>query len=247
MTHVSHIPLDGASNVRDLGWLVGAAGAAARPRRILRSANLDRLSEAGRRGFAELGIGIVIDLRGVAEAAAAPDFPGATRVHLPIEPTVMAELRAHFAAGTLSMAAAVAVMQDTYRRYIVDHVEAFAGIFQYALGAKQRPVLFHCAAGKDRTGVAAALILTALGVPPATIMEDYLLSNQLFQPTPGTTDIPGDVRQAVIKVRPSYLQAAYAAMTETWGGPDAYLESALGIGPRQRAALRQVFGGPAAC
>jgi protein-tyrosine phosphatase len=237
MMHVSHIPLDGASNVRDLGWPV-----AARPRRVLRSANLDRLSESGRREFVELGIGVVIDLRGKAEAAAAPDFAGTTRVHLPIEPTVMAELREHLAVGTLTVAAAVAVMEDTYRRYIVDHVEVFAGVFQHVLRAKQRAVLVHCAAGKDRTGVAAALILTALGVPASTIMEDYLLSNRLFRPTAGTTtDIPDDIREAVIKVRPSYLEAAVAAMTENWGGPDAYLESALGIGTRERDAIRDVF------
>lgn len=247
MTHVSQIPLDGASNVRDLGWPIRAAGFAARPHRVLRSANLDRLSDEGRRGFVELGIGVVIDLRGKAEAVAAPEFAGTTRVHLPIEPTVVAELRAHLAAGTLTVDAAVAVMEDTYRRYIVDHVEVFSGIFRHVLRAKQRPVLFHCAAGKDRTGVAAALILTALGVSPTIVMEDYLLSNRLFRPTPGTTDFPDDIREAIIKVRPSYLDAAFAAMTERWGGPDEYLENALGIGARERDAIRQVFADDAAC
>jgi protein-tyrosine phosphatase len=246
MTHVSHIPLDGASNVRDLGWPIAAAGVAARPRRVLRSANLDRLSDEGRRDFAELGIGVVIDLRGKAEAAAAPDFAGTARIHLPIEPTVVAELRALLAAGTLTVDAAVAVMEDTYRRYIVDHVAVFAGIFQHVLRAKQRPVLFHCAAGKDRTGVAAALILAALGVAPSIIMEDYLLSNRLFRPTAGTTDLPDDIREAIIKVRPSYLDAAFAAMTESWGGPDEYLDGALGIGAGERDAIRAVFADDAA-
>jgi protein-tyrosine phosphatase len=246
MTHVSHIPLDGASNVRDLGWPLGAGGIAARPRRVLRSANLDRLSDEGRRDFAELGIGVVIDLRGKAEAAAAPDFAGTTRIHLAIEPTVVAELKALLETGSLTVDAAVAVMEDTYRRYIVDHVEVFAGIFQHVLRANERPVLFHCAAGKDRTGVAAALILTALGVPPSTIMEDYLLSNRLFRPTPGTSDIPDDIREAIIKVRPSYLDAAFAAMAESWGGPDEYLDRALGIGLRERDAMRDVFADRAA-
>jgi protein-tyrosine phosphatase len=241
MTHVSHIPLDGASNVRDLGWPIGAAGLAARPRRVLRSANLDRLSADGRRGFAELRIGVVIDLRGLAEAAAAPDFAGTTRVHLPIEPTVAAELRALLAAGRLTVGAAVGVMEETYRRYVVDRVEVFAEIFQHVLRARERPVLFHCAAGKDRTGVAAALILTALGVRPAIVMEDYLLSNRLFRPTPGTADIPDDVREAIVKVRPSYLEAAFAAMAENWGGPDEYLDKALGIGARERDAIAEAF------
>jgi protein-tyrosine phosphatase len=247
MTHASQIPLDGASNVRDLGWPAGADGIAARPRRVLRSANLDRLSDAGRRDFTELGIGVVIDLRGKAEAAAAPDFAGTTRVHLPIEPTVVAELKALLAAGSLTVDAAVGVMEDTYRRYIVDHVAVFAGIFQHVLDAKRRPVLFHCAAGKDRTGVAAALILTALGVRPSIIMDDYLLSNRLFRPIAGhTTDLPDDIRETIIKVRPSYLEAAFAAMTERWGGPQAYLEQALGLGAGEREAIRAVFAEDAA-
>jgi protein-tyrosine phosphatase len=115
------------------------------------------------------------------------------------------------------------------------------------LDAKRRPVLFHCAAGKDRTGVAAALILTALGVRPSIIMDDYLLSNRLFRPIAGhTTDLPDDIRETIIKVRPSYLEAAFAAMTERWGGPQAYLEQALGLGAGEREAIRAVFAEDAA-
>jgi protein-tyrosine phosphatase len=236
-----HIVLDGASNVRDLRWALGARAPA--PARALRSGNLDGLSPEGRRRFAELGIAVVIDLRGTAEAAEAPQLEGATRVHLPIEPTVAADLRAQQAAGTLSAASAMRVMERTYREYVVDHVAVFADLLHHLLAASRRSVLFHCAAGKDRTGVAAALVLTALDVPRAAIMEDYLLSNRFFRPLgPRSTDgIPDDVREAIVKVRPAYLDAAFAAMTEGWGGPDAYLEKALGIGPGERAALRRAL------
>jgi protein-tyrosine phosphatase len=238
MEHDGHIVLDGASNVRDLGWQFAPGRG-----RVFRSANLDQLSPHGRRAFGELGIGVVIDLRGKVEAAAAPELEGTTRVHLPIEPTVVATLLEHRARGTLSVASAVAVMERTYRQFIVEHAHIFAEVFRHVLRAKQRPVLFHCAAGKDRTGVAAALILTALGVAPPVIMEDYLLSNRLYRPPGlGTTDFPEAVREAIVKVRPSFLQAAYAAMTQGWGGPDAYLEKALGIGPRERAALGVAMG-----
>lgn len=239
MEHGGHIVVDGTSNFRDLAWPLRADGAPAGPRRVFRSANLDRLSPEGRRRIAGLDIGVVIDLRGVAEAAAVPELDGTTRVHLPIEPTVLAELREHLAAGTLSVDAAVAVMESTYRRYVVDHAEALAGVLHRVLGAQERAVLIHCAAGKDRTGVAAALILMTVGVPPDAIMEDYLLSNRFFRPaTAGAPDIPPEVREAIIKVRPSFLDAAVAAMIEGWGDPDGYLEKALGIGPRERAAMR---------
>jgi protein-tyrosine phosphatase len=238
MEHDSHIVLDGASNVRDVGWLLGPGR-----RRVFRSANLDLLSSHGRRAFGELGIGVVIDLRGKAEAAAAPALEGTTRVHLPIEPTVVAELTAHRAGGTLSVASAIGVMERAYRDFIVDHAEVFAELLQHVLAAKRRPVLFHCAAGKDRTGVAAALILSALGVARSAIMEDYLLSNRLYRHrSAGTADIPEAVREVIVKVRPSFLEAAFAAMTQGWGGPDEYLEKALRIKTRERAAMREAMG-----
>src|SRR6266705_7079112 len=77
-----HIVLDGASNVRYVTWVLGARAPATGC--VLRSANLDQLSAAGRRRFGELRVAIVIDLRGKAEAAAAPQLDGATRIHLPI-------------------------------------------------------------------------------------------------------------------------------------------------------------------
>jgi protein-tyrosine phosphatase len=236
-----HIHLDGASNVRDLTWVL--ADRPAESRRVVRSANLDRLSADGRRRFGELGIAVVIDMRGKAEAADAPELEGTTRVHLPIEPSVVADLVAERAAGTLSVASAIGVMEQTYRQYIRDHVAVFAALFHHVLSANQRPVLFHCAAGKDRTGVAAALLLTALDVSPAAIMEDYLLSNALYRPAErrNADVLPADIRETITKVRPSFLEAAFAAMTEGWGGPDVYLEKALGIGPRERAAMRKAI------
>jgi protein-tyrosine phosphatase len=246
MEHESQIVVDGTSNFRDVSWPARNGRLAAGTRRVFRSAHLDRLSPEGLRRFTELGIGVVIDLRGQAEAAAAPDFVGARRVHLPIEPTVMADLRQLIALGTLSVAAAIAVMESTYRRYVLDHAAVFATILHHVLEAKQRPVLFHCAAGKDRTGVAAALILTALGVSPSVVMEDYLLSNRLYRPAPPSTrEFPDDVRAATIKVRPSFLESAFAAINEGWGGPDQYLEKELGIGVRERAVLREAIGGVA--
>jgi protein-tyrosine phosphatase len=236
MDEREEILIDGASNVRDLACVLGERSPQAR--RVLRSANLDKLSQEGRRRFGELAIAFVIDLRGVAEAAAAPALDGATRVHLPIEPTVVAELTAQQAAGRLSAASAMRVMEDTYRHFILEHAAVFAALLHHLLAARQRSVLFHCAAGKDRTGIAAALVLTALDIPPAAVMADYLLSNRFFRPSGPRSELPDDAREAIIKVRPSYLEAAFAAMTEGWGSPRGYLEQALGFGPRERAALR---------
>jgi len=234
-----HIVLDGACNVRDLSWPFGTQRQSGMTR-IIRSAHLDGLSEHGRQSLTELRIGVVIDLRGRAEAAAAPSIEGMKRVHLPIEPTVVAELLKHHTAGTLTASSAVDVMESTYRRFIMDHAEIFAQVFEQILTA-ERPVLFHCAAGKDRTGVVAALILTAVDAKPSVIMEDYLLSNQFYRSPVSRSEIPDDVREVVLKVRPSYLEAAFSAMRDGWGGPEQYLKKALGIGLRERETLRDAI------
>ena len=235
------IAVDGASNFRDLAWLFDATDPGGRGR-IFRSAHLDGLSEAGLRTFGGLGIGLVIDLRGKAEAAAAPSLEGTARVHLPIEPTVAAELLRRRISGTLTAAVAAGIMEDTYRHFITAHAAVFARMLELIAAQPWRPVVFHCAAGKDRTGVAAALILTALEADPAAIMADYLLSNRFYRPPRlSSLDLDGEVREAIFGVRPSYLEAAYAAMREGWGGPEQYLERALGVGPRQRRALQEAL------
>jgi protein-tyrosine phosphatase len=241
MEHECHIVIDGASNLRDLGWFCSPHRRMT-TRRLFRSGNLDRLSAGGLGALAQLGVAVVIDLRGTEEAAGAPQIEGTTRVHLPIEPTVVAELLARLEAGTLTVEGAIGVMQSTYRWYVVEHAATYAELLHHLLTARRRPVLFHCAAGKDRTGVAAALVLTALGVTQDVIMEDYLLSNRLYRPhVLGTSRIPEDVREAIVKVRPSYLEAAFAAMREGWGEPARYLEKALGFGAREREVLREAL------
>lgn len=237
------IAVNGASNFRDLAWPFGAPGHAGAGR-IFRSAHLDRLSAAGLRTVAGLGIGLVIDLRGASEAAAAPSLEGVARVHLPIEPTVAGELMRRHAAGSLTAAVAAGIMEDAYRRFVTEHAAVFARMLEIIAEPPWRPVVFHCAAGKDRTGVAAALILTALGADPAAIMEDYLLSNRFYRAPVSSLGLQGDVREAIMGVRPSYLEAAFAAIREGWGGADQYLERALGVGPRQREALREALLAP---
>jgi hypothetical protein len=170
------IILDGASNVRDLCWPLRPRRSRNAPR-VIRSAALDHLSEVGRSAFGKLGMAVVIDLRGKEEVLRAPELEGTTPVHLPIEPTK--DLLAQLSAGTLTLDSTVAVMEATYRRHVVDRVTVFATVLDYILNAKRRPVLFHCAAGKDRMGLAAALVLTALAVPWPLILEDYLLNNRL--------------------------------------------------------------------
>src|SRR6202040_4468843 len=91
---------------------------------------------------------------------------------LPVEPTVVASLRARLASGVaLSSADALDVMRDSYRNYVRYNTPAFRTLFAHLL-EDRAPLVIHCTAGKDRTGFACALILHALGVSDEVIAED---------------------------------------------------------------------------
>jgi len=132
-------------------------------------------------------------------------------------------------------------MQDTYRSFVHDYAPRFAQLFQLLLDS-QDPLVFHCTAGKDRTGWAAALLLTALGVDEDTVMQDYLLTNQLYQ-RPATTfaPMPAEVMDVLWRVQASYLAAATDMVRADFGGMEGYLRDALGIDSAARERLAALY------
>jgi protein-tyrosine phosphatase len=90
-------------------------------------------------------------------------------------------------------------------------------------------------AGKDRTGLAAALLLTALGASRDTVFDDYLLSNTYWEmPTDVLREESEEVRKAVFTADPHYLEAAFAAMSEHYGSAESFVQNALGLNPARR-------------
>ena len=137
-------------------------------------------------------------------------------------------------------------MEQTYRWYALEQHGAFAKVFHRLLEEGDKPLLFHCAAGKDRTGVAAALLLSLLGVPRDVVVEDYMLSNAHYVPKALTiSEFPDEVRAAIVKVQPSFLNAALDTIEGRWGGVDRYLEDTMNIGPRGAMALAASLTEPA--
>ena len=157
--------LTGATNFRDLGGYPGQDGRLVRWRRLFRSDNLAGLSTQDLAVLTELGLTRAFDFRGVNERAdASYDLPGVVQHSLSIEPTVVQSLRALMDTGRrLTEPDAVALMQQTYRAFVHDNASRFGELFTHLLD-NDAPLVFHCTAGKDRTGFAAALILLALGV-----------------------------------------------------------------------------------
>src|SRR5450759_890263 len=157
---------------------------------------------------------------------------------LPIEPTVVAALRARRANGTaLSPADALEVMRDSYRNYVRYNTASFRILFAHLL-EDRAPLVIHCTAGKDRTGFACALILHALGVPDDVIAEDYLLTNSVYRRDPSvSSDLPDKVRQVLGSVEAAYLAAAFDAIGADYGDLESYFSDGLGLGAQQRAEL----------
>jgi protein-tyrosine phosphatase len=140
----------------------------------------------------------------------------------------------------------------SYREFVslpsakVEFRELFLG-----LGDKERlPALFHCTTGKDRTGWAAAALLTLLGVPKDIVMEDYLRSNDYIIPMyqeviDGFVAAGGDesIPLAILGVKKEYLDAAFDEMQTNHGTIEKYFSEGLGIDTTQRQALRDLYLG----
>jgi protein-tyrosine phosphatase len=234
-----HLELEGASNFRDLGGYSANDGRRVRWRQIFRSNHLGHLTAADIEVVRGLGVRSAFDFRGLEERAAAVCAVKEIAVHsLPIEPTVVAALRARLAAGLLSAADALEIMRESYRNYVRLNTHSFRALFGHLL-ADRAPLVIHCTAGKDRTGFACALVLHALGVAEDVIAEDYLLTNRFYRRDPASgTDLPEDVRQAIGSVEASFLAAGFEAVQGDYGDLENYLKEGLGLGPQERTELK---------
>ncbi|TWB04249.1 protein tyrosine/serine phosphatase [Bradyrhizobium stylosanthis] len=237
-----HLALQGASNFRDLGGYKTVDGRTTRWRHIFRSNHLGQLTAADVEIVRALGVRSAFDFRGVEERAAGVCVVNEIAVHsLPIEPTVVAALRAELAGGTLTAAVALELMRESYRNYVRHNTHSFRMLFGHLL-EDRAPLVIHCTAGKDRTGFASALILHALGVPDDVIAEDYLLTNRHYKrDATAATDLPEDVRNAIGNVEASYLAAAFEAVGKEYGDLETYLRDGLKLGTAERTALKERY------
>ena len=239
-----HFNLQGASNFRDLGGYATRDGLRVRWRQIFRSNHLGHLTPSDVEVVRGLGVKSAFDFRGVEERAAAACVIEEIAVHsLPIEPTVVAALRARLQARALSSADALEIMRESYRNYVRQNTHSFRELFAHLL-EDRAPLVIHCTAGKDRTGFACALLLQALGVPADVIAEDYLLTNRFYRRDPNSSpDLPDDVRQAIGSVEASFLAAGLDTVRADYGDLENYFRNGLGLGGPERNELRARYLG----
>jgi protein-tyrosine phosphatase len=258
--HPSRIELGGSRNLRDLGGYRTMDGREIKQGVIYRSDHLSKITKRDVERIAALGVKTVYDLRGEEERASdpprLPEIVSMEVVSLPVfyqglDPYVTA--RRIVISGDVEEGEFHHLMIEAYRAYALDFRTQWSSLLKGLAEPGTLPALIHCTYGKDRTGVAVAIILRSLGVPREKVMEDYLLSNKFWE---SKTDLysclancascfrtPRSEVRALMEVRPEYLQAAFLAIDEHYGSFDNYLDQGLGIDEqtlqRLRAALLQ--------
>jgi protein-tyrosine phosphatase len=245
------IALQGQTNFRDLGGYETADGRHVKWGMIFRSGELSHLTDADYREISTLGIHTVYDLRDQGERASQPTNWGAN----PVQTFASAKTGAISAAMSpltdpnVDAQHARAALADFYAQMPKLYAPEYRLIVHQLLESRA-PLLLHCTAGKDRTGVGSALILTALGVPRTTIVKDYELTDQLLKPSSGPPktefmrrfqSLPADVQHAMMSADPGYIAAAFRSMESQYGSMEKYLAAELGVGPEQIRRLRSLY------
>ena len=179
MTHLTrHIAIEGTHNVRDLGGYVTARGTKIPPRRFLRSDSLHRLAPGGTDRLIDEGLQYVIDLRTQTEVANAPSFfdhlEGVEYINLPmfddLSPAALANAAAQHSHP----------LEPFYISALDTRGTAIRDILTYIARVQAGAVLFNCTAGKDRTGIIAALLLGLAEVSDEDIIDDYVLTEKMI-------------------------------------------------------------------
>ncbi len=242
------LPLEGGRNFRDLGGYATDDSRRVRWGRIYRSGVMSYLTDADRTRLDALRLRTLCDFRAPAERKREPTTwrpPEVQMLHWDYDFRSVS-LRAVLADVTeLSPESAHKCMQELYRRLPTLFAKPYEDLFR-KLADGELPLVFHCAAGKDRTGVAAALILMSLGVPRETVFGDYALTDSvvdleaaLFE-HPRTSLGVGDehshlkgvtreARAPLLEARPAYLQAAIDQVEGDYGSVEGYLRERLGV------------------
>lgn len=242
-------------NLREIGGRATADGGTVARGVAYRSAELASDAITDDEVVAALRVRTVVDLRTAAERLARPDVlpAGAHGVTLDVlaglpTPTgPLAELAGDPAAleGRLDGLDVVQAMTGTYQSLVVDRTActAYAAFVRLVADPTSGPVLFHCTAGKDRTGWGTTILLLAAGVDEDGAMEEFLAVNpavrELFAPAVAGLGPLAEVLLPAFEVRPEYLEAALATVRARFGSFDGYLRGGLGLADDEVARLRR--------
>jgi protein-tyrosine phosphatase len=236
VTVADGVDLVGARNFRDVGGYRTADGHTVRTGVVYRSNKLSELTEADLQRLVDLDVTLDVDLRNVVERYDEPDrVPAGTRYQVADVVSLSHGLRFHGnATVTLVKALAAGLFngsdnlgQSIAYPFMVDFVGAdyaFGDLLRAIASHDSGAAVFHCTAGKDRTGWGAAVLLSLLGVPRETVEADFLLSNEKL----------GNPKAVEL----SWLRAAFDEVDHLYGSVEVYARQGLGLDDATITALR---------
>ena len=247
-----HVPLEGNLNLRDLGGYASALGGTVRPGCLFRSDELHALTDADLEVIAALGVRVLFDLRNDAERTLRPNrLWDGVEVHERETPSHEPTSAGRTLADDIISGWVGVPDDDDFAGVYIDLITRLAPelrrIVELAAQSVERPLLFHCAAGKDRTGIAAAVLLGLLGVPDETILDDYELTTTYSTPK-RYAEVAELVEQhganaehvrTFISARRPVLAKSLAHLHETWDTYDNYATEVLGVDPSLLVLFRE--------
>jgi protein-tyrosine phosphatase len=255
VTRSRQVPLSRQANFRDLGGYRATDGRTVKWGLVFRSGELSQLDDDDIATLDGLGIKTVVDLRSKEEIAARGESrlpSGAFLRAMPIASSDMfAKIIPMMLAGNFSQVP-TDLLDRVNRMLAADFAAEFAELLRMLADPTRRPLVFHCTQGKDRTGFGAAVVLSALGVPWDTVVEDYLLSNHYrkaenekllgmlrgFAADAESEEIAFERVQGLLYVKDTSLQAARDEIVDRHGSFEGYITEALGFSRESLWRLR---------
>ncbi len=249
-----HLALEGAPNFRDLGGYATSDGRTVKWGELYRSDNLASLTDADLATVSGLGVELVCDFRAASEKQSEPDRlpatdpPEVAALEIGAESFIVKGLRERIQSGDTEGLDLRGMLIEGNRQFATTFAPQYAAMFERITKPGNLPALVHCTAGKDRAGFAAAMILSVLGVPRETVMEDFLLTNHY---TAAATEkrllmievfslfrADSEALRPLFGVEPAYLEAAFDAIDAKYGDFDTYRRDALGLDDAELEAFR---------
>lgn len=238
--------VQGAINFRQLGGYATQQGTHVKSGKLFRSGELSKLTDADVKLLADQHINHIVDFRSNQEVATAKDRLPAGAVYLQLP--AGSENVGNIMAMLPKLTTGDSLMTSFYSQ--TSHLKAkYQPFFQELLKTPDNSaLLFHCTAGKDRTGIGAAMLLYVLGVPGETIMTDYLASNDYRKAENdkmvagmASMGIKEQAARDVVSVKENYLQATYMAIVKQYGSMDNFVSKELGLTTADIALLRKKY------
>ena len=246
------ISIESVSNFRDV-----SIGSKMKKNLLFRCAKLSTLNERDIRVLENLNPHAIIDFRDPKEIEKAPDNLSSILlekyINLPISASTLSRMVAQKEIDGDSVKSYEKVMEDSYRMYINNHKEVWTKFFEILLQSKNLPIIFHCSAGKDRTGIASFMIQSIFKNPMDLIFENYLISNDLLTIKAATAEqstntsnqaslVTKNMLSTLGKVQQSYLNAAIDEVDKRYSSLENYFISQLGLKVSDIQKLEQIFG-----